>query len=87
LGVFKKLKTSTEKTVKKSVNIGKTAGEKTIEIGKDVGEKGVDVTKKGVQKVRAAFSEDEDPLKILKIRYAKGEITKTEYVEMKAMIS
>jgi hypothetical protein len=73
--------------VKKSVNVGKTAGEKTIEIGKDVGEKGVDATKKGVKKVRAALSKDEDPLTILKIRYAKGEITKAEYEDMKAMIS
>ena len=87
MGLFKKLKTSTENTVKKSVNVGKTAGEKTIEIGKDVGEKGVDATKKGVKKVRAALNEEEDPLKILNIRYAKGEITKAEYEDMKAMIS
>ena len=31
-------------------------------------------------------SNDDDPLKILKIRFAKGEITKEEYDEMKSML-
>lgn len=72
--------------MKKGVDIGKKAGEKTVEIGKDVGEKGIEVGKQGVKKVRAAIKEDEDPYKILKIRLAKGEITKEEYAEMKAML-
>jgi len=72
--------------VKKGVDIGKKAGEKTLEIGKDVGEKGIEVGKQGVKKVQTAIKEEEDPHKILKIRYAKGEITKEEYAEMKAML-
>jgi len=35
---------------------------------------------------RIAESKEEDPLKILKLRYAKGEITKEEYEEMKKVI-
>ncbi|MCW4040858.1 MAG: SHOCT domain-containing protein [Candidatus Bathyarchaeota archaeon] len=85
MGVFNKLKSKTENTVKKGVDVGKKAGEKTLEIGKDVGEKGIEVGKQGVKKVRAAVKDD-DPHKILKIRLAKGEITKEEYAEMKALL-
>ena len=71
--------------MKKGVDIGKKAGEKTLEIGQDVGEKGIEVGKQGVKKLRTAVKDD-DPHEILKIRFAKGEITKEEYLEMKAML-
>jgi len=29
---------------------------------------------------------DEDPLRLLKVRFAKGEITKDEYEEMKSLL-
>jgi hypothetical protein len=86
LGVFNKLKSKTENTVKKGVDVGKKAGEKTLEIGKDVGEKSIEVGKQGVKKVRTALKDDEDPHKILKIRLVKGEITKEEYAEMNALL-
>lgn len=86
MGVFKKLKSKTEHTVKKGVDVGKKAGEKTLEIGKDVGDKGLHVGKQGVKKVQTAVKDDQDPHKILKLRLAKGEITKEEYVEMKALL-
>jgi hypothetical protein len=71
-----KLKTTTDQTVKKGLEVGKKASDEIVDIGK-----------KGVNKVRVAVSDDEDPLKILKIRFVKGEITKAEYEDMKAMIS
>jgi len=37
-------------------------------------------------KVPVEIKEGEDPLKLLKIRYAKGEITKEEYEEMKRIL-
>jgi hypothetical protein len=94
MGFLKKLKEKTEETAKKGVDVGKKVGEKTIDLGKDVGEKGLDVGKKagekgiefgkkGVQKVRDAGNDENDPLHILNIRYAKGEITKKQYEEMK----
>ena len=86
MGLFKKVKETTEKSIKKSVEVGKKAGEKTIELSKDVGEKGVEVGKKGIQKVRETVNNDEDPLKILKIRFAKGELSKSEYEEMKKVL-
>jgi uncharacterized membrane protein len=57
-----------------------------VERGKDVGEKGIEVGKQGVKKIQTAIKDDEDPHKILKIRLAKGEITKEEYAEMKALL-
>ncbi len=86
LGVFNKLKSRTENTVKKGVDLGKKAGEKTVELGKDVGEKGIEAGKQGVKKIQTAIKDDEDPHEILKIRLAKGEITKEEYAEMKALL-
>jgi hypothetical protein len=94
MGFLKKLKEKTEETAKKSVEVGKLVGEKTVEVGKDVGEKGLEVGlkagqksvelgKKGINKVKDAVTDKDDPFEILKIRYAKGEITKTEYEEMK----
>jgi len=39
-----------------------------------------------IHKKKNSTSNDDDPLKILKIRFAKGEITKEEYDEMKSML-
>jgi hypothetical protein len=94
MSLFKKIKEKTEETAKKSVDAGKRVGEKTVEVGKDVGEKGfelglkagqkgVELGKKGVKKVKDVVADKEDPFEILKVRYAKGEITKSEYEEMK----
>jgi len=40
-------------------------------------------TKKSFEKTRKKEAPEENPLKILKLRLAKGEITKKEYEEMK----
>lgn len=66
--------------------MGKKAGEKTLELGKNVGEKGIEVGKQGVKKVQTVVKDNDDPLTILKIRFAKGKITKEEYAEMKALL-
>ena len=36
-----------------------------------------------IKKIKSEFDKSISPLKILKIRYAKGEITKAEYNDMK----
>jgi hypothetical protein len=94
MSLLKKIKEKTEETAKKTVEVGKDVGEKGLELGKDVGEKGlelglkagqkgVELGKKGITKVKDAVTDKEDPFEILKLRYAKGEITKAEYLEMK----
>ena len=43
--------------------------------------------KKKAQKRKASLSSGgEDPIKALKLRFAKGEITKEEFLEMKSML-
>ena len=71
-GLLKKLKTSTNKAIKKG-----------LEVGVQTSEELVDLSKKGVKKVKDAVDPEDDPLKIIHIRYAKGEISRDEYEEMK----
>ena len=71
-GVLKKLKTGTDKAIKKGLEVGVQTGEELL-----------DLSKKGAKKVKDAVDPKDDPLKIVQIRYAKGEITRDEYEEMK----
>lgn len=71
-GLLNKLKISTDKAIKKGLEVGVQTSEELI-----------DLSKKGVKKVKDAVEPETDPLTIVQIRYAKGEITHDEYEEMK----
>ena len=71
-GLLNKLKTSTDKAIKKGLEVGVQTSEELI-----------DLSKKGVKKVKDAVEPETDPLTIVQIRYAKGEITHDEYEEKK----
>lgn len=71
-GLLNKLRTSTNNAIKKG-----------LEVGVQTSEELVDLSKKGVNKVKEAVDPEDDPLKIIHVRYAKGEISRDEYEEMK----
>jgi hypothetical protein len=74
-GLLHKLKTSTDKAIKKGLEVGVQTSEELI-----------DLSKKGVKKVKDAVEPETDPLTIARIRYARGEITQLEYEEMKKVL-
>jgi len=90
-----KLKDTAEKGVEKGVDLGKKGIEKGTELGtkgyegaKEAAKKGYDKAKeesppKNSVKQDSSKQSFEDPLKVLKLRYAKGEISKEEFEEMK----
>lgn len=70
-----KLRVTTDRTLKKSFEVGVKTSEELL-----------DLSKKGVKKVKKAVSSETDPLTIARIRYAKGEISQHEYEEMKKVL-
>ena len=86
MGFLRKVKKKVEATAKKGVDVGKDVGEKGLDVGKNVGKKGVELGKTGVEKTKDTVKCEDDPLKILKIRSAKGEISKNKYAEMKKIL-
>lgn len=70
-----KLRVSTDRTLKKSLEVGVQTSEELL-----------DLSKKGVKKVKKAVSSENDPLTIARIRYAKGEISQQEHEEMKKIL-
>ena len=45
-----------------------------------------DTTSPGTTEQRAPLNSPEDPLQVLKLRFARGEITKEEFEEMKRVL-